>query len=102
MPEPKLVNNDCAFFVRTAAVNIGDADLPGVIHRRPYLPNYGEKLPRLQLERAYQSAFCPNDKRNSQGANYFAGKPSANCGAIRLTGRSFTCSAVPFIVIASS
>jgi hypothetical protein len=61
-----------------------------------------KKLPRLQLEREYQSAFYPDDKQNSKAVNYFAGKLSANCGAIRVTGFESTRSAAPFIVIASS
>ncbi len=57
---------------------------------------------RGRLRRAYQSAFCLNDKQNSWYDLYSAGTPSANCGASWLIGLDFAGSAAPFMAIASS
>src|SRR4029077_1235547 len=80
----------------------GDADLPWSSAFVPQSPNSSRQAARLQPERAYQSAFCRDDKQNSRLRTYFAGKPSANCGAICATGLALIDSAAPFIVIASS
>src|SRR5204862_724634 len=68
MPVLISVNNDCAF----CKLQLQPASaIPAC---RDHSPSYhtcqttAKKLPRLQLERAYQSAFYPDDKQNSNRA----------------------------------